>query len=64
MIYAEGKKVCKVHRQTLLLSHQVWTEPPCFPNSFSERSLGAAGSGTDLRPQQFMSKEYVCVFTV
>jgi len=46
------------------MSHQVQTGPPCFLNSFPERSLGAAGLRTNLRPQQLMSKEYVCVFTV
>ena len=43
-------------RETLPLSHEVQNGPLCFLNSFSERSLGAAGSKLHPRlGQQFMS---------
>ena len=43
-------------RETLPLSHEVQNGHLCFLNSFSERSLGAAGSRLILRlGQQFMS---------
>jgi len=39
------------------LSHEVQKGPLCFLKSFSERSLGAAGSRAGLRlDQRFMSK--------
>jgi len=44
--------------EALPLSDKVQNGPFCFLNSFSERSLGAAGSRLSLRPQQFMSKGY------
>ena len=56
-LYRSKRKVCGV-RETLLLSHKVRKGPPCFLNSFSERSLGAAGSRPGLRPQWFM-----CMFS-
>jgi len=47
MIYTEQMKV-QGGRETLLLSHHVQARPHCFLNSFSERSLGVAGSRTGL----------------
>jgi len=39
-------------RKTLLLGHEVQNGPPCFLNSFSERSLGAAASRISSRLDQ------------
>ena len=41
------------------MSHKFQNGPPYFLNSFSEGSLGAAGSRTSLRSQWFMSKGHV-----
>ena len=51
--YTRVRMICretrdKRVRKTLPLSHKVQNGPPCFLNSFSERSLGVAGSR--LRP--------------
>ncbi|GAB0202635.1 hypothetical protein GRJ2_002729100 [Grus japonensis] len=44
-------------REALPLRHEVQKGPPCFLNSFSERSLGAARSSLSPRlGQRFMSK--------
>ena len=44
-------------REMLLLSHEAEKGPPCFSCSFSQRSLGAAGSTPRPRlGQQLMSK--------
>jgi len=44
-------------RRALPLSHEVQRRFPCFLNSLSEESLGAAGSIPSPKPgQQFMSK--------
>jgi len=44
-------------RRALPLSHEVQRRPPCFLNSLSEESLGAAGSTSSPRlGQRFMSK--------
>ena len=44
-------------REALPLSPEVQKAPPCSLNSFSERSLGAAGSSLSPRlGQQFKSK--------
>ena len=48
-------------KENLPLSHEVQNGPSCFLNSFSERSLGAAGS--NLSPglgQLFMAKGIIC----
>jgi len=54
--FAERQETKRV-RKTLLCSHEVQSGPSCFLNSFSERSLGVAGSRLSLiLDQLFMSK--------
>ena len=49
-------------KEALPLIHKVQNGPPCFLDSFSERSLGAAGSNPSLRlGQWFMAKDYMCL---
>jgi len=57
MVYTEWKKSVR-GKGDPPLSHQVWSGPPGLLNSFSERSLGAAGSRTGLRPPRFMTTGY------
>lgn len=54
---SKGREEIHRVRKNLLLSHNIQNWPPCFLNSFSERSLGPAGSRLSLRlGQWFMPK--------
>ena len=57
MCHVKGYKSDVWLREAVPLSHEVQKGPPCFLNSFSERSLGAAASSLSPRlGQRFMSK--------